>query len=468
MIAETKKQCPTWDSGLVTQLSLLLAVCIAEGSDSAVLGSTFKALEKEMGLTPAGLAIVALAQSVTTNLSAPVWGWMCDEGIASRKNLMMLGCAGWGAAMIGLGLSISYWQLVALRMFNGLFLACLYPLSQSWVADLVDSRLQGRVFGLVGAAHNAGTMLTAGVTTAYSQRLIMGFYGWRVMCFAVGSASWMLCLALFLFMQSKAKPCESSSPATLFQMVTTMSKHLRKGMQIPTFNILVLQGMFGSIPWVAMNFEIMYLQYLKFTDVQVGTMVSIWTAFGVFGPAIGGLIGDTLAKVSPNHGRPIVAQLSLGMATTLVVVFLGILPSVIESHVMWPYVACKIIFLMTANWCAAGVNRPILCEIVSTGHRASLIAWFVSIDNVVASFLGNGMVAYLAENVFGYQPTHLDVREMSEAARAVNAHALRTSLLCMEIMPFVLCFLMYTTLHFFYPRDRARVEGELEGIKSAV
>lgn len=459
-VAKTQTQ---WDTSLVSQLCLLFAVCIAEGSDGAILGSTFKALEKEMHLTPTGLAVVALAQALSSNLAAPVWGWMCDEGITSRKYLMMLGCCGWGAAMIGLGLSSSYWQLIALRICNGLSLACLYPLSQSWVADLVEPRMQGRIFGMVGAAHNMGTMLTAGVTTAWSQRLIFGLYGWRVMCFGVGCASWLLCLALAIWMHSSSSQ-DRSSTASLFQMVKGMSRQLCKGWCIPTFRILVLQGMFGTIPWVAMSFEIMFLQYLMFSDAQVGSMVSIWTLFQVLGPPIGGLLGDTLARISPDHGRAFVAQLSLALGMTLTVVFLAILPAAFESNMMWPYVVCKSFFMMTASWCAAGVNRPILCEIVPTGNRASLIAWFVSIDNAVASCFGLPMVAFLAENVFGYQPTHMDVAEMTNEARAINAHALQTSLLYIETLPWLLCFLLYTALHWYYPRDRARVQEELTAL----
>jgi len=441
------------------QVFLLLAICLADAADGAILGSTFKSLETEMGLTPSGLAMMALFQSICMKVASPIWGYLCDENIASRKVLMMTGCIGWGVAMIMLGLATSLWQLYALRSLNGIFLACLGPLGQSWVADIAKPQAFGAIFGLMGVASHLGGTFSGGLTTSLTSKVFFGISGWRIMCFAVGLLSWGLGLLISSIMTSKQST--SSDRSSGVYSITKIVTNLIACLRIPTFCMIIAQGIVGCVPWVAMQFEVMYLQYISFSNEQVGFYLLISGLFGIAGPLIGGLLGDALHRWSENHGRPIVGQLSVLLGLPFYLVLLKVLPDTIGASALWPYIVCRACFNLVAVWTPAGVNRPVMCAIVPKSRRASILAWELSIEGGISSAFTLPMVAYLTEQVFGYQTTTLAVSAMPESQRLANMHALQSTLICLGIIPWLLCFVFYSLMHIYYPQDRAMMAQEL-------
>lgn len=441
-----------------SQLALIFAVCLCEGMDTAVLGSTFKVLETDMGLTPTALALMTMIQVFSLNAAAPLWGYMCDNGLANRKDLMMIGCFGWGVAMLSLGLCNSLWQVLVLRALNGVFLACLVPLSQSWVADLAAANCRGQVFGLLGAAEQIGVGITSGVTTTVSAAIIFGMRGWRSMCFGITILSWALCATLKQWMDQPStveQPLEGSVLCVITKTIGNLGMHL----QIPTFNLLILQGIAGNMPWLAMNFEIMYLQYLGFSNAEVGLMVGVMTIFTALGPLLGGAIGDALESRSPNHGRIITAQVSVLIGIPSAVVFLVVLPDTVGSTVIWPYYVCKAFFHLTATWPSYSTNRPVLCEVVHENHRATIIAWQTAMENGLSALICMPLMGFLSESVFGYHPSNQDVADMAPEARVANAVALRSAMLYMTVLPWLLCFAGFSFMHWTYPHDRKATLG---------
>lgn len=446
-----------------SQIGLLLAIAFADAMDGAILGSTFKVLESELGLSPSGLAIMALLQSLGGKLAAPFWGWACDEAVVSRKTLMMGGCMGWATCMAALGLSYSLWQLYLVRALNGVFLACLMPLSQSWVSDLAHPEAFGRIFGLMGLAGGLGGALFGGMTTSMSAELFLGLSGWRFMCFVVGAFSWMLAGAIWFFMEVGPVADSRGNPHNPFTAIAQVFSNLVSSMRIPTFNVIIAQGILGCMPWTSLSFEVMYFQYLGFSNERVGLYQTLTGIFGMPGMFVGGLVGDFLMQKFGDHGRPLTAQLSVGLGIPFFVLFIYVLPETIGTKAIWPYIISKSIFALVASWCLAGVNRPILSEIVPKSSRASIMAWDLCIEQFLSSAIALPLVGILSEKVFGYQPTTLAVAEMPAAQREMNAMALRNTLVWMGVVPWTLCFILFSGLHFTYPKDRAAMIKETEG-----
>jgi hypothetical protein len=65
------------------------------------------------------------------------------------------------------------------------------------------------------------------------------------------------------------------------------------------------------------------------------------------------------------------------------------------------------------------------------------------------------VVGLLAERVFGFTGVLNDEALKDEVLRKHNAAALGSSLLACMTVPWSLCLLAYSALHWFYPRDRA-------------
>ena len=77
--------------------------------------------------------------------------------------------------------------------------------------------------------------------------------------------------------------------------------------RIPSFRVVVAQGVMGSMPWNAMLFATLWLQLLGFTDVAAGALAALFAASCAFGSLLGGSLGDAAARETaarrPNGSR---------------------------------------------------------------------------------------------------------------------------------------------------------------------
>merc|ERR1719191_2544814 len=96
--------------------------------------------------------------------------------------------------------------------------------------------------------------------------------------------------------------------------------------RIHTFKVLVLQGMFGCIPWSAMSFLIFYFQYIGISDFGASVLFGTMMVGGAMGGVLGGVVGDRLAKWNWQHGRPLTAQISVFCGIPLITVILSQIP----------------------------------------------------------------------------------------------------------------------------------------------
>lgn len=77
-----------------------------------------------------------------------------------------------------------------------------------------------------------------------------------------------------------------------------------------------------------------------------------------------------------------------------------------------------------------------------------------SFENSVAACAAP-VVGLLAERVFGFTGVLNDEALRDSELRAHNAAALGSSLLACMTVPWTMCLLAYSALHWFYPKDRA-------------
>ena len=66
-----------------------------------------------------------------------------------------------------------------------------------------------------------------------------------------------------------------------------------------------------------MVWNTLYLQLLGFTDFQASLVAALFLFGTAIGGLIGGVVGDWAAKKSPNHGRVLVAQFSVGIGVPM-------------------------------------------------------------------------------------------------------------------------------------------------------
>eukprot|EP00927_Polykrikos_kofoidii_P085716 TRINITY_DN9393_c0_g1_i1.p1 TRINITY_DN9393_c0_g1~~TRINITY_DN9393_c0_g1_i1.p1 ORF type:complete len:468 (+),score=66.12 TRINITY_DN9393_c0_g1_i1:69-1472(+) len=438
------------------QFVLVLLICAIDGADVAVLGAAFKNFEQDLGMTPITLGLMTLAQSLSAALTAPVWGWVCDSGISTRRILWTIGALGWAMMMLALAFSSSMSEIIPIRLANGMFISCLGPLTQSWVAEQVPPEKSGRTFGFLSAATIVGATVSTLLITVWGENsFILGgrlptMAGWRVVCIGISGASAALAVAIATFMDDEERTLRrmtdiTSAPAEIIQ-------NLRDHWRIRTFRIIVFQGVVGSIPWSALSFRVMFFQYLGFSSRDIAFIVSMELCPRIFGGMLGGYIGDYAASISPTHGRAYTGQICLAATIPLMLMQIVFLPSFVGTSV-WPYVLASVAFNLMASWTPAGLIRPLFLEVTEPGCRASILAWETALEGVSSAVLGAPLVGFLAEDLFGYAPSSNSVLEMDASLRANNFEALQASLTVMTTLPWLACFVAISMLH--WSSDRA-------------
>lgn len=438
----------------------LYLVCLVEGADLQLLPSTFRSLEAEVGLSPTGLAALATCQALSQSLSAPVWGSLVDSGW-SEKSLLVGGSMAWGVLTLLLAGTTEWYSMLALRTLNGLALASLTPVSQAIIAKSTPATERGYYFGLCELALCMGQLLCTILATPISNKTMWGVRGWRVAFATVALTSLALSLVLNALMRDLGPKARR---VVDFRAELGVLRHC---CAIRTFRVIVLQGCFGSIPWSAFGtFAIMFFQYVGVRDLQAAALfVTSLVALG-FGNILGGHVGDTLARWSRFHGRPLTAQISVLSGIPLIVWLVAFIPR--EASSVSQYGAVMCIFGLTASWCKTGVNRPILAEVVPEGSLARILSWFIAFDGAVAACLGP-LVAGLIAEAFGYTPLQGHLDEVPAVLRAKNARALAMGMLWMCVVPWTVCFFVFGLLHLTYKPDverAARADAETNALLS--
>lgn len=454
-----------------TEFALILSVCFIDGADQGLLGATFKSLEESLGLTPITLGLMGLAQALTMNIAGPMWGWMCDTSFASRRQLMAMGAAGWGTMMIFAGLASRPSMLIAARFFNGIFLASLMPLTQSWVTVHVSQETRGATFGHLAAAQTAGAILATALATSQTaakwQLGSVSVEGWRYVSFLVGALSITLSCLVRIWMEEPEPPQKSTASssrdergsATITATIKVATREIMNNLsghwKIPTFRVIIAQGVLGTIPWNAMQFEAMFLMYVGLAPHQLFVLYLASAPASVLGPIIGGYVGDWAALRSRYHGRIWVAMASVLAGMPCTYMMLKGLPDTVGPGIFW-YVVVKSLFSATATWCLTGANRPLLNDVVEPSCRASIFAWDQALEGTVGAIMGMPLLGLVAQSVFGYMPTRSSVADMPAATRSQNMHALQSSLLVFYLLPWTLCFILYGTMHRTYKADTTK------------
>mmetsp|Transcript_11572 Transcript_11572/g.21943 ORF Transcript_11572/g.21943 Transcript_11572/m.21943 type:complete len:554 (-) Transcript_11572:42-1703(-) len=435
-------------------LSSLCMVSILEGADMALLPAVFYALQHDLGLQLNDLATMTLIQGVTSSAVAPFWGILADRGILQRKTIIITGCVLQGLVTMLLSVVDQMIGMTLLRALNGALLASLRPVANGVIADVTSEQRRGKVYGFVHLCTCLGLMAGSLIGTPLSTQTVLGWQGWRVSFIGIGSLS--VLVGLFAACTMTEPERETSGKATQERGAARQELgKLLSYFRMPTFCALIFQGWFGSIPWNAMGYSTLFYQVGGISDTKAAVLAAVGQASGAFGGLLGGLIGDRLSRCCPMHGRPLTAQISVLCGIPVAYLIFMVEPPTGEAAFYY-YLSLTIFLGLTASWCGVGVNLPILTEIVRPEGRATILAWEAALESTFAAILGNAMVGFLAQNVFGYTLEGTEEAASDPESRRALGKAL--TLTCFT--PWLVCWVAYTLLHWSYPKDVKRVREE--------
>lgn len=189
----------------------------------------------------------------------------------------------------------------------------------------------------------------------------MGIAGWRIAFHLVGLISVVVGILVRLFAKDprftdrNGKAIEQSLHKPFRSEVKDLIIEAKSVIRIPTFQILIAQGVSGSFPWSALSFAPMWLELIGFSHKKTAFLWTLFVAAGSIGALFGGKMGDVLAKRFPNAGRIILSQISSGSAIPLAAILLLALPD--DPSTAFTHGLVLTIMGLSISWNAAATNK---------------------------------------------------------------------------------------------------------------
>lgn len=439
--------------------SLINLAAMMEKADEVLLPAVYREVGQDFGASPSQLGYLTFIRAFVQSLSSPLAGILALR--YSRSSVVGFGTLFWAFSTAGVAISQTFLQCAVWRAINGMGLAIVIPSLQSFIADSNSEDGRGLAFGwlsLVGCIGGIGGGMLATILGGHS---FGGYAGWRVAHMLVALISSVIGLLVYFFVinpkevmgrttglrkSNEGKDDIKQVPILSPSMWRDAWYAIRTVLKVRSFQIIVLQGLVGSIPWASMVFFTMWFELIGFGHEGAATLMGIFVTGCAFGSLFGGWIADRANKSYPFLGRVMSAQFSSFMGIPFSWFLLVVLPQ--DSQQWLLYATTLACMGVTISWCQACANSPIFADIVHPSHRTMIYAFDRAFEGSFAA-LAAPLVGLLAEKVYGYRVEKF----IPESGSQVEALALSRGLFTMMAIPFALCCLFYTPLYIAYKRD---------------
>ncbi|RWW71047.1 hypothetical protein BHE74_00021237 [Ensete ventricosum] len=278
-------------------LVLVNLAAILERADEALLPAVYKEVGAALHVSPTRLGSLTLFRSIVQSSCYPLAAYMA--GRHNRTHVIALGAFLWATATFLVALSNTYLQVP---------------------------------FGWLQLTGNIGSILGGCFSLLLASTTFMGIAGWRIAFHVVGIISVVVGLLIRIFavdphFSADVKPAdEFLTRKSVKEEVKYMLDEAKAVIKIPSFRIIVAQGVAGSFPWSALLFAPMWLELIGYSHNQTGILMSMFIIASSLGGPLGGKMGDCLATYFPNSGRIIFSQITSGSAIPFAALLMFLLP----------------------------------------------------------------------------------------------------------------------------------------------
>lgn len=232
---------------------------------------------------------------------------------------------------------------------------------------------------------------------------------------------------------------------------------------IPTFLIIIGQGIFGTAPWFAFSYLTMWLELNCFSNAEAASIYLCFNLGTALSNLLGGLLLDAICRRFPDHGPPALAQTSVFASIPLFAfIFFGLGREASHaSHLMPVY--C-LTFFLTGTLIASTMmnNNKMFSDVVPRESYTYIYALDRTIEGTAGAF-GQPLVGWLADHIFHFNPSRANTLRCSPE----DASSLALGIYSVSAVAFVMCFLLYGLAHYTYPVDRQRMLTQLEANKDS-
>lgn len=388
-------------------------------TDKLMIGSLQVQISEDFDISNTQWGLVNSGALIVATILYPIWGYLYDR--YARAKLLSLAALVWGATTWLNAIVRSFGGFLATRASTGIDDSS-YPGLYTLIADYFGPNLRGKIFGVLQLSQPIGYLL--GMILALIVAPMIG--GWRSVFYITGSLGLVIAVLIFFFVKEmprgKAEPeFENMAEMQIFKFSWAEAKEIFKK---KTMWFLFLQGFAGVFPWnVITYFFFAYLEKERGYDGNsiLFTMapVILILASGYF---IGGALGDIAFKRT-NKGRIIVS--SAGVLLGAIFMYFALNTPAEARNQFFVLMCLTAVFmpLSSANVIAT-VYDVTVPEVRSTAQAASYF-----IENAGAAFapIITGVIA--------------------------DAIDLKTAILLICVVAWVLCFFLYLGAIFTIDKD---------------
>uniref|UniRef100_A0ACD5XA46 Uncharacterized protein n=2 Tax=Avena sativa TaxID=4498 RepID=A0ACD5XA46_AVESA len=446
--------------GFSISLILINLASIMERADENLLPAVYKEVSAAFDAGPTDLGYLTFIMNFLKSIASPLAGVLALQ--YDRPTILAIGTVFWAISTGAVGVSQYFQQVAFWRGVNGLGLAIVIPSLQSFIADSYKDGTRGAGFGLLALIGSIGGIGGSIVATIMAGRDYWGLPGWRFAFIVVAFVSLLIGLLVYFYTVDPRKVSPSNfddedshersrlvgnsifPPQSIWKDSWITARSV---MKVRTFQIIVLQGIVGSLPWTAVVFFTMWFELIGFDNKSSAGLNSLFAIGCASGSFLGGVIADRLSRRYPDSGRIMCAQFSAFMGIPFTWVLLTLIPQSVDYW--YSYAVTLFLMGLTISWCATCANNPMFAEVVPPKHRTMIYAFDRAFEGSFSS-LAAPAVGMVTEKIYGYNAKTVNLENGSVA----GAYALSRGLLTMMIVPFGLCFLFYTPLYFVFKRDR--------------
>ncbi|GAY42760.1 hypothetical protein CUMW_069370 [Citrus unshiu] len=446
--------------GISLSLILINLAAIMERADENLLPSVYKEVSEAFNAGPSDLGYLTFIRNFVQGLSSPLAGVLVIN--YDRPAVLTIGILCWAFSTAAVGASQHFLHVGMWRAVNGFGLAIVIPALQSFIADSYKDGVRGAGFGLLSLVGTLGGIGGGVLATIMAGHQFWGVPGWRCAFILMATLSVLIAFLVLIFVVDPRKKAstfhgtgENFDRDELVEKGNTSVSSVwleswmatKAVIKVPTFQIIVLQGIVGSLPWTAMVFFTMWFELIGFDHSSTAALLSLFAIGCAVGSFLGGVVADRISQAYPHSGRVMCAQFSAFMGIPFSWFLLTAIPQSVSNY--YTYAVTLVLMGLTISWNATAANGPMFAEVVPAKHRTMIYAFDRAFEGSFSSFAAP-LVGILSEKMFGYDSKAIDPVMGSPR----EALALSRGLLSMMAVPFGLCCLFYTPLYKIFKRDR--------------
>ncbi|OYW13150.1 MAG: hypothetical protein B7X02_02740, partial [Rhodospirillales bacterium 12-54-5] len=266
-------------------LVMLTLVYIVSYMDRVVGGVAAPAIQAELKLTDSQIGIInGLAFSAPFVVSSFLLGWVADR--TNRKKLLFSAMSVWSLATAAFGLGRSFIHLVFARAGLGVGEGGYYGPSVSILLDYFPRHQYGRLFSIYGFGVPIGMALGIAIGAQLIETV-----GWRYTFLILGGVSLAMAFLVLIFLAEPTRTRIENQPPLLPSL---------RALAGNSHYMMVCVGIsIGAIASLGLTFWLPSM-FLRSHSMDLRTFATTFGLIhfiaGIIGSAVGGYLGDYLAR----------------------------------------------------------------------------------------------------------------------------------------------------------------------------